>query len=338
MKNLFNAFLRFTVKISLHLYFHKIRVYGKENLPKGKAVLIVCNHQNALIDPLLIATHTRLKPHFLTRASAFKHPIAAKILDYIRMIPVYRIRDGKDNMEKNKETFQKSVDILHRKESILIFGEGGHNMKRTLRPLKKGFARIAYQALGQDPKLELLILPVGINYSAHTRSSSEVSIHFGKPFSAGEFYPKYDNLMKTCLERMDPLVTQIPEHNHEATTKKLIQNNINLTDPKAVKAALNGEWENTKTSPILTENGGISSNLMKILIAPCTLFWNRIKPGVKDPTFYATFKFVICYGGLPILLLSSIIISFTKYEYSNFLLTYWILIFITILANKNDPE
>ncbi|PRY90938.1 lysophospholipid acyltransferase family protein [Mongoliibacter ruber] len=337
MKDLFNAFLRLTVKLSLHLYFQKIRVFGKENLPKGKAVLIVCNHQNALIDPLLIATHTQLKPHFLTRASAFKNPIAAKILNYIRMIPVYRIRDGKDKMEKNKETFQKSVDILHQKGSILIFGEGGHDMKRTLRPLKKGFARIAFQTLEQNPELELLILPVGINYSAHTRSGSEVSIHFGKPFPAGDFYPKYDNLMNTTLEAMDPLVAQIPEENYAEEVEKIIENRVNITDPIAVKAALAGNLEEADHSQLLTETGGISGGILKILIAPFFLFWKKVKIGIKDPTFYATFKFVICYGGMPILLLFSIIFLIKNYNYSIIILTYWLLVFITILANRNKP-
>lgn len=338
MKDLFNAFLRITVKFSLHLYFHKIRVIGTENLPKGKPVLIVCNHQNALIDPLLIATHTQLKPHFLTRASAFKNPIASKILHYIRMIPVYRLRDGVDNMEKNKETFQKSVDILHGKGSILIFGEGGHSMKRTLRPLKKGFARIAFQALEQNPDLDLLILPAGINYSSHMRSGTEVSIHFGKPFKASEFYPKYDQLMKHCLEKMDPLVVQIPEENYELQLANLIQKNVPITNPTAVRLALNKNLEKTESSQILTQTNGISGSLMKILIAPFYLFWTKVKKGIKDPTFYATFKFVICYGGMPILILLSIILALINYNYSIILLTYWLLVFVTILANKNKAS
>ncbi len=121
MKNLFNAILRLAVKIALHVYFSQIKVYGKANIPKGKAVLIVSNHQNALIDPTLIATHTNLKPHFLTRASVFKKSFVATLLDFIRMIPIYRVRDGINNMEKNNETFDKSVNILLENGSIVIF-------------------------------------------------------------------------------------------------------------------------------------------------------------------------------------------------------------------------
>ncbi|TVP43149.1 MAG: acyl-phosphate glycerol 3-phosphate acyltransferase [Mongoliibacter sp.] len=335
MKNLFNSFLRISVRIALHLYYQKVTVYGKENIPKGKAVLIVCNHQNALIDPLLIATHTRLKPHFLTRASVFKNPIIAKILDYIRMIPVYRIRDGVDNMEKNKHTFSKSVQILHDKGSILIFGEGGHSMKRTLRPLKKGFARIAYQALESKQDLDLMILPVGINYSAHSRSGSYVSIYFGEAFPAAEFYPKYDTLMKETLKRMDPLISQVPEDNYETNLSKLIQERIPLTNPQLVKRAVDGgsllEEEKVKTP----ESTPIANFLMKLFIFPLYLIWKKFQPKIKDKTFYATFKFVIPYGGFPVLFIISLFLASLNYNYSIILLIYWLMTFILILSNKN---
>lgn len=94
MKNLINAILRLLVKVALHGYFKKIIVEGKENIPKNRPVILVANHQNALIDPLLLATHTNLNPWFLTRAAVFSNPIAAKLLHFIRMLPVYRLRDG----------------------------------------------------------------------------------------------------------------------------------------------------------------------------------------------------------------------------------------------------
>jgi 1-acyl-sn-glycerol-3-phosphate acyltransferase len=338
MKNLFNAFLRITVRISLHLYYHKIRVYGEKNIPKGKPTLIVCNHQNALIDPLLIATHTRLNPHFLTRASVFKNPIIAKILDYIRMIPVYRIRDGVDNMEKNKDTFSKSVQILMDNGTILIFGEGGHSMKRTLRPLKKGFARIAYQALEAKPDMDLTILPVGINYSSHKFSGSEVSICFGKPFKAGDFYPKYDSLMRETLDRMDPLVSQIPDDAYEANLIKLLENRIALTAPDLVKMALAGNFKKASEKQKVPKAQPLANFLMKIFIAPLYLAWKYAQPKVKDPTFYATFKFVICYGGIPLLFIASAVFIQLNYDFSIILLIYWILVFLLILSNKNKQS
>ena len=42
------------VKTGLLFFYKNIKVVGKENLPKGKPILITPNHQNALIDALLI--------------------------------------------------------------------------------------------------------------------------------------------------------------------------------------------------------------------------------------------------------------------------------------------
>lgn len=298
MKNAFNAVLRLIVKLALHIYFRKIKVYGKENLPKDKAVIIVCNHQNALIDPLLIATHTRLKPSFLTRASAFKNPIAAKLLDFIRMIPIYRVRDGIDNMGKNKETFDKSVNILLNKGCILIFGEGNHDLHRSLRPLKKGFSRIAFMTFESKPELDPVILPIGINYSNHKKSGSNVGIYIGEPFPVSGYYPKNEALMEETFQKMKPLVTQLPEKNYKKTVNLLVDNKIDLTDPKLVGNFLQKPENISESKPYSAPY--FTNKVMKVLHFPVYWVWLYFKTKIKDPTFTATFKFVIGLVGIPL--------------------------------------
>lgn len=291
MKNGFNVVLRILVKIALHGYYHRITVDGKENLPGNKPVIIIANHQNALVDPLLIATQTKLKPHFLTRASAFKKPYFAKLLDLIRMIPVYRVRDGVENMEKNKETFDKSAKILHENGSVLIFAEGGHSHQRNLRSLRKGFARIAYQALDTNPKLELMILPVGINYSNHKSTGSKVRIIVGKAFLATDHYPNFDSLMKAGKEALQAHVAHIPDgDNYEEQLQRLIEQNVDLTSPEAVAAALSSK---EKPEPKEVSKPYLANKLMKICHLPLYGLWLFAQTKIKDQVFVATFKFLI---------------------------------------------
>ncbi len=335
MKNIFNAFLRLAVRIALHLYFGRIKVYGKENIPKNKAVLLISNHQNALIDPILLATHTRLNPHFLTRASVFKNPIISKMLDFIRMIPVYRIRDGVDNMDKNKSTFAKSVSILSEKGCVIIFGEGGHSMYRDLRPLRKGFARIAYQAIDSHPDLEVVILPVGINYSNHKKSGSKVSIYFGEPFLAQDFYPNFDKIIKETHTRLKPLVTVIPKENYGAHLELLIQNKVDLTNPEEVGTFL--------SNPDISQNNKkeskpyFTNKVMKIFHLPVYWIWLAIKPKVKDPTFTATFKFVIGLVAVPLWYLF-LFVGLPLLNLTGWMLSLTFLAFVYLLSNRSGQD
>jgi 1-acyl-sn-glycerol-3-phosphate acyltransferase len=336
MQNIFNAILRLFVKLALHLYFKKIKVFGKENLPHGKSVLIVANHQNALIDPILIATHTQLKPHFLTRASAFKHPIAAKLLKFIRMIPIYRVRDGIDNMGKNKETFDRCVHILHDYGSVLIFGEGNHSLDRNLRPLKKGFARIAFQALELDPELELLILPIGINYTNHKKSGSDVSLYIGSPFSANTFYPNdYAGIIEETKSRLQPLVSEIPKENTKAWIASLKSQKVSLTDPEAVKQFLETtkEPQASKASNYLY----FTNKVMKMFHFPVYWIWLLVKPKIKDLTFTATFKFVIGLVFIPLWYIF-LLVAMPFLGIGSWGLSWAFLGFLYLLSNTNSSE
>ena len=332
MQNLFNAILRLKVKFALHLYFSKIKVQGKENIPQGKAVLIVSNHQNALIDPILIATHTRLNPFFLTRASVFKKSLIAKMLDFIRMIPIYRVRDGINNMEKNKETFDKSTEVLLNKGCLVIFGEGNHSIHRNLRPLKKGFARIAYQVLEKDPNLDLVILPVGINYSNHQRTGSKVSIIYGPTINPKTHFPQFESLINSTEEALKPLVSHIPEEKYQEDLEKLLQNKIDLTRPESVASFLDGKEENKIQKPI--SKPYFTNKVMKIFHFPIYWLWLVFAPKIKDPAFTATFKFVIGLVTVPLWYIF-LVLGLPALGYGEWSFSWLVLGFIYLIANRN---
>ena len=58
MKILWYLFVKIYVRTGFAFYFKKINLVGIENIPKKRAILFVSNHQNALIDPLLIGAIT----------------------------------------------------------------------------------------------------------------------------------------------------------------------------------------------------------------------------------------------------------------------------------------
>jgi len=96
-----------TIKIGLFFYTKKITLKGSTNLPKKGAVLFAVNHPNGLLDPLFVTTTNRRQNHFLVRAASFKNPLIKKVLESLYLMPIYRIRDGIQQLANNQEIFEK---------------------------------------------------------------------------------------------------------------------------------------------------------------------------------------------------------------------------------------
>lgn len=333
MKYLTNFILRLLVKIALKGYFKKIIVDGKENIPKNVPVILVANHQNALIDPLLLATHTKLNPHFLTRASVFKKSLAAKALDYIRMLPVYRVRDGFSTIQQNQQIFDKTYEILKKNGTVIIFAEGSHSLIRNLRPLSKGFTRMAFGLKEKYPETQPVILPVALDYSAHKRSGSRARLTFGKTIPVDMPSSKSGLLTKSVERAVKELVVEIPEETYEQDLARLIENNVDLTCRAEVKLFLEtGEVPNP-----ISEPSSLKNKVMKIFHFPLYWLWLWKKPSVKDPVFSSTWKFLIGFALAPIYYLFLLWLAMDT-PLGSWALAFLVMAWISLLWNKNPQE
>ncbi len=183
------------MKLSYWLYFRKVESVNRSNLPLKSPFLLAPNHQNALMDALAFVYDTRLQPVFLARADIFRGRKMIAFLEYLNIMPVFRIRDGISNVRKNDEIFEKSLKVIHnRLNPLCIFPEGNHGDKRKLRPLVKGIFRIAFMAqeiYGQEKAVKLV--PVGIDYSHYQKFRSTLFINYGTPIEMSEIYPLWKN-------------------------------------------------------------------------------------------------------------------------------------------------
>jgi len=136
MKKLWLHSIKLYIQLGLFFYYKNIKVYNIENVPKNKPVLLLSNHQNALLDALLIAVKCGRFTYFLSRASIFKKSFISTILNSLQMLPVYRIRDGWNTISNNTAIFESCSELLNNNEAIVIFPEGNHNLNRTVRPFK----------------------------------------------------------------------------------------------------------------------------------------------------------------------------------------------------------
>ena len=197
------------VIIGSRTYFKKFKYQGKEKIPKNAGIIYAVNHQNAFLDAIVIATQTDAPLNFLARADIFKKKIANKILRNFYMLPVYRQRDGVNTIEKNKITFDDCHEILNQKGNLVIFPEGNHNYKKTLRPLKKGLARIALGTLSKFGKeTPLYIIPLGIDYESHFKMNSDILLNVGEPIKVSDYYSKF---IENSVDAINKLTLKIAE-------------------------------------------------------------------------------------------------------------------------------
>lgn len=106
MKRFFYYFIKVTIKWASHCYFRKIKVYGLENIPKDGGILFSPNHQGAFLDPLLVGCNLPKTVTSLTRSDLFGGPLQW-FMDALKMLPVYRIRNGYSNLKKKWGYFWK---------------------------------------------------------------------------------------------------------------------------------------------------------------------------------------------------------------------------------------
>jgi len=186
------AFLKRFVNFNFRCYFRSVTVTGKENIPENKPIIYAPNHQNALMDALALLATTKGQPIFLSRSDIFKKPLIAKILIFLKQIPIYRIRDGYGNLKLNDEILHKITDILAKNHTMAIFPEGNHGDKRLLRPLKKGICRMAFQAEeAYNYQLDIQIVPVGLDYTNYYKFNHHLFINFGEPIPVQDYIALY---------------------------------------------------------------------------------------------------------------------------------------------------
>ena len=200
--NLGYTLLRPYVCWCFRFFYSALRVEGKENLPKGKPYILAPNHQNALMDALVVLATNRKRTVFLARSDIFKSPIFAAILRFLKIMPIYRIRDGRGELGKNEEVFEDSADVLHAGYSLCLMPEGQQSFKRKLLPLVKGTFRIAFLTQESLSDEDLLIIPVGIDYGDYVNEGSHLTIRYGTPINVRQHMADYEEQPARALKTM----------------------------------------------------------------------------------------------------------------------------------------
>lgn len=311
MKKLFYALLKPLIRAGFYCYYQRVRMEGMEHIPRDKPVVLLPNHQNALLDPLLVAAFARAKrPYFLTRSDVFKGGFLLAVFDALRMIPIYRLRDGRDTLHKNQAVFDRCARLLSQGEHLLLFPEANHNLRRQVRPLSKGFTRIVLHTLDRFPDTELQLLPVGINYQRPAGFPDRVAFRFGTPIAASSFTGGGNTrdrvlaMKEHIFDALTGLTTHVPaERDYEQTLAQLDGLRPDYLDPGPINRYLDGKGEPPIARPVVSGMFRLWDLLFRLLNLPVWLLWRlAVRPKVWEPEFLDTFRFLYALLAFPLYL------------------------------------
>ena len=134
--------LKLFIRAALWLFCAEINTKNKYLLNTKGPLLIIANHPNSFLDAIIIGTRYNRTIHFLARGDVFTKKLHRFLLSLLNMIPVYRLREGKEFLHLNEYAFVESARLLKNNEAVLIFIEGTCLNTNALQPFKKGTARI----------------------------------------------------------------------------------------------------------------------------------------------------------------------------------------------------
>jgi 1-acyl-sn-glycerol-3-phosphate acyltransferase len=152
--------LRALIRVLLAVFYRRVEVVGLDRVPETGPLIVAVNHQNALVDPMLViaALPRRLQP--VAKAPLFRHPLIAPFLYAIGAIPVHRRAESGADASRNDAMYRAAATTLGSGGAIMIFPEGLSQPEPALMPLRTGAARMALAALAEG--VPVTLLPVGL--------------------------------------------------------------------------------------------------------------------------------------------------------------------------------
>jgi len=164
--------------------YYRLVVSG-ESVPAAGPALLVANHPNSLLDPVLVAAGAGRPVRFLAKAPLFTDAKVGFLVRGSGSIPVYRQQDDPGKMAQNRDMFQAVHDALAGGSAVGLFPEGISHNYSSISELKTGAARIALGA-GLQIGGEFPLIPIGLVPERKEQFRSQMLVVVGEPVKWGD--------------------------------------------------------------------------------------------------------------------------------------------------------
>ncbi|MEO6228946.1 MAG: 1-acyl-sn-glycerol-3-phosphate acyltransferase [Ferruginibacter sp.] len=218
---MFYRFVKIIARTAFRFYCRDLQLNNKELLKQDGPLLLACNHPNSFLDAIILCTIFDKPVYSLARGDAFKGKLFTRILTAFKMLPVYRVSEGVENLEENYKTFDACKEIFKQNGIVLIFSEGLCVNEWHLRSLKKGTARLALSCW--EDGIPLKVLPVAINYNSFRKFGKNLRIYFGEMITANNLQTTngYGRSLQQFNQLLQQQLTRFVFEITETDTQKL---------------------------------------------------------------------------------------------------------------------
>ena len=159
--------------------YYRVRYRGSD-VPATGPALLVANHPNSLLDPMLVAAVAQRPVRFLAKAPLFRDAKVGWLIRASGSIPVYRRSDDPAQVQRNEEMFRAVHQALASGDAVAIFPEGISHSEPAMAPLRTGAARIAMGAAAMAGAA-VPVIPVGLVFRRKEQFRSDALVIVGQP-------------------------------------------------------------------------------------------------------------------------------------------------------------
>lgn len=193
----------------VRLYYPRRGVGGRDRLPAAGPAIVVANHPNGLLDPLVVRLAVGQPVAFLAKSTFWDNPLWRLPMAAFGALPVYRAHEA--DTRQNERTFAACRALLRAGGWLALFPEGKSHDATTLQPLKTGAARIAFGARREGAE-GLRIVPVGLLFDDKSTFRSGVVAAVGEPLLVPDGDPEDRAAVDALTDRIaEALATVVLE-------------------------------------------------------------------------------------------------------------------------------
>lgn len=223
--------LRGLVQALVRFYYPRIEVGGGGRVPEKGPVLVVANHPNSVLDPIVVGIAAGRPVKFLAKAPLFEVPVFGSLIRALGMVPAYRGSDSPDpraDRVKNLESLKIAAGALaeHGGTVMGVFPEGKSHDDPQLAMVRSGASRMVMQAVEAGVR-GLKIVPMGLNYERKDRFRSVVWVELGEAIDVDEWWQTHGGegreAMRALTPEIDRRLKDVVVHLDDATWGPLLE-------------------------------------------------------------------------------------------------------------------